>query len=178
MFIFLKQLGWLLIWAPQFWKCHSGIRIYQINVDKIRWSQKHGRPLCGDEMLGVMGLPVTQSLADAASSKRVDVSMLSESAKETCMEFISILPFWIPLFAQTGQWLYKLANIFTKLQRLPWLATAWMCHQLDSSCSQSCWRILSASFALASLLKLPGIDLLGEENHRWGEIEHFLTNLF
>ena len=54
-------------------------------------------------MLGVMGHPVTQSLADAASSNRVDVSMLSESAKETCMEFISILPFWIPLFAQTGQ---------------------------------------------------------------------------
>ncbi|CAL1168285.1 unnamed protein product [Cladocopium goreaui] len=34
-------------------------------------------------MLGVMGLPVTKSLADAASTERMNVTMLSEAAKVT-----------------------------------------------------------------------------------------------
>ena len=64
---------------------------------KSRWSQKHGRPLCGDEMLGIMGLPVTQSLANATSSERVIVTMLSESAKVTLIFLWISFLFWFIL---------------------------------------------------------------------------------
>ena len=68
------------------------------------------------------------------------------------------------------------SNIFTELQRLPWLAMAWMCHQWDSSCSQSCWRILSASLHAHHFWNMPGIDLLGGKTYRWGKVGHFFTN--
>jgi hypothetical protein len=47
-------------------------------------------------MLGVMGLPVMKSLADAASTERMNVTMLSEAAKVTLIEIMIILPFLFP----------------------------------------------------------------------------------
>lgn len=47
----------------------------------IRWSQAHSRPLMGAEMLAVMGIPCTQSLAEAAGVQQPDLSTLKNSHK-------------------------------------------------------------------------------------------------
>lgn len=47
--------------------------------------------MSGDEMLGVMGLPVTKTLAEYAGVPPVDVSMLTASQKaRTCSFFVPI----------------------------------------------------------------------------------------
>lgn len=46
-----------------------------------RWSQKHNRPLCGGEMLGIMGIPVLESLARSVSTTVPNLEKLSNTAK-------------------------------------------------------------------------------------------------
>ena len=71
-----QKIGSVLLFQFQLGECFGN----------MRWSQKHQRPLCGDEMLGVMGLPVTKAIADAAATTLVNVNMLSESAKVACLK--------------------------------------------------------------------------------------------
>ena len=48
----------------------------------LRWNKKLNRPLTSDEMLGCMGMPVTNKMAEWAGLVRpVDLSMLSKHAK-------------------------------------------------------------------------------------------------
>ena len=54
-------------------------------IGEPRWSQKKQRPLTGLEMLAVMGLPVTSTLASYASTPQLHVDHLSGNQKAPSM---------------------------------------------------------------------------------------------
>lgn len=50
-------------------------------TSSLRWSAKHGRPLTGPEMLGIMGLPISDRIAEWTGCPRLDTSNLSAHAQ-------------------------------------------------------------------------------------------------